>query len=114
MSHLHPQHIESFDPFVPEKTSLFNKLGNKLGSIFVSAKKAATEKYLELTQGINQRIEAEDERIQEEIDFHLAAQAEEFEQEMQQQKKRWIRISVSLTFAAFCIGAASSFFYLIQ
>lgn len=114
MSHSSTQEMDLFDPFATQpKSSLFTKLGNTLGGVFVSAKKSATNKYLELTKGINQRIEAEDERIQQEIDFHLAAQAEEFEHDLYQRQKRWFWIAFILVTLAFILGAAAGFFFLI-
>ncbi len=106
--------IGAFDSFTPKSTSIFNKFGNKLGSVFVSAKKAATKKYIEVTKGINERIEAEDERIQAEIFAHLEEQAEEFEQETRRLKKRWFFVSSLLIVLSFIGGAVSTFFYMIK
>lgn len=112
MNHSSSQHVDLFDPFESQPKSVFNKLGNKLGGIFVSAKKAATHKYLEITQGINQRIAAEDELLQAEIFSHLEAQAEEFEQDLRQRQKRWFWISFTLIIIAFICGGLGTFFYL--
>lgn len=114
MSHSQLQNVDLLDPFATQpKSSLFTKLGNKLGGIFVSAKKGATRKYLEVTQGINQRIEAENEHIQAEIYAHLEAQAEEFELELYQRQKRWFWTAFILVMLAFILGAATGFFFKI-
>lgn len=97
----------------PTQKSIFWKLGERIGGVFVSAKNAAKQKYLDVTKGINQRIEAEQESIQEEIFSHLAAQAEEFEQEIRQRRKRWFWITFILVILALGIGAVSALFYLI-
>lgn len=65
-------------PFESSKTvkpSLFWKLGNKLGNIFVSAKHKAKSKYVEVTKGINQRIAEEDEMRALELQMCLDEQA---------------------------------------
>ncbi|KAE9541368.1 hypothetical protein HT665_04075 [Ursidibacter maritimus] len=114
MSNSRTQNLDLFDPFESQPKSIFNKLGNKLGGIAVSTKKFATKKYLEMTQGINQRIAEEDEQLQAEIFSHLEAQAEEFEQELSQRQKRWFWISFILTLVSFCIGAVGAFFLLTK
>ncbi|MCW9718533.1 hypothetical protein [Avibacterium sp. 21-599] len=114
MNNLTSKELDVFDPFASKpKSNFFNKLGHQLGGMFVSAKKAATNKYLDVTKGINQRIEEEQRLIDQEIFAHLAAQAEEFEQEVRKQKKRWIQVSLGLiTFSLFA-GAIGTYLMLI-
>lgn len=113
MSNSQTKNMDLFDPFAPQqKSSIFTKLGNKLGSVAVSTKKFATQKYLEMTQGINQRIAEEDEQLQAEIFSHLEAQAEEFEQDLRQRQKRWFWIAFILILISFCLGAMGAFFLL--
>lgn len=105
--------VDLYHPFENQpKPNFFNKLGQKFGDILLSTKKVAKRNYLELTQGINQRIEEEDERIQEEINLHLAAQAEEFEYQTYQLKKRWFWFAFILVVISFCIGVMGAFFFL--
>ncbi|MFC1040776.1 hypothetical protein ACFGWM_03420 [Pasteurella multocida] len=117
MSNSHTHEMDLFDPFANQpKSSFFNKVGRSLGGIFVSVKKAAKHKYVEMTQGINQRIAAEDELHQAEIFSHLNAQAEElteeFEQDLQQRQKRWFWIAFVFVLIAFFGGIALALFYL--
>lgn len=104
-----PQNINSTDPWefdhTEHQSSIFNKLGNKLGSVFLSTKKTVKSKYLEVTKGINQKIDEEDSRIQAEIYSHLEAQAEEFEEIFKMKKKKWLMISTILIFIAFIAGS---------
>ncbi|CAM3803511.1 hypothetical protein ACLS0F_10665 [Avibacterium endocarditidis] len=114
MNNLTSKELDVFDPFASKpKSNIFNKLGHQLGGMFVSAKKAATNKYLDVTKGINQRIEEEQRLIDQEIFAHLAAQAEAFEQEARQKKKRWIFISLGLMMLSLLAGAFGAYFMLI-
>lgn len=97
-------------PFESSKTakpSLFWKFGNKLGSIFVSAKHKAKSKYVEVTKGINQRIAEEDEMRALELQMHLDEQAAEYEQEISRIKRRAVLFGLLLTSIAFLCGMAT-------
>lgn len=96
------------------KPTVFNRLGNKLGKAFLFAKHKATDKYLEVTQGINRSIEEEAEMHRLELQSLLDEQAVFYEGEIRQRKKRWIIISIVLCILAFIAGATSVLFALNQ
>lgn len=91
------------------KKSLFWKLGNKLGSVFVSAKHKAKSKYVEVTKGINQRIAEEDEMRSLELQMRLDEQAAEYEQEISHVKRKMFLFGLLLMFIAFFGGMATAY-----
>lgn len=93
---------------VAEKSSLFLRVGNRLGNLFISAKKRATSKYREVTSGINQKLDEEYEHLRAEFAADLFAQTAEFECTLKQQKRRWIGISLMTTLIGFFIGMVTT------
>ncbi|MDX3903957.1 hypothetical protein AB6W79_10830 [Pasteurella multocida] len=99
-------------PFESSKTakpSLFWKLGNKLGNIFISAKHKAKSKYVEVTKGINQRIAEEDEMRALELQMFLDEQAAEYEQEISRIKRKMFFWALLAAIIAFICGMATVF-----
>ena len=92
-----------------QKTSIFWKMGNKLGNIFVSAKRRVTSKYREVTSGINQKLDEEYDHLRAEFEADLFAQTEAFECELKVQRRRWICISIITAFVGFFIGMLTAF-----
>ncbi|MDP8189057.1 hypothetical protein QJU87_04155 [Pasteurella skyensis] len=99
---------------LPEtKPSIFNRLGYSLGTAFVSVKKKATSKYLDVTRGINERIDAENEVLRQEMDMLLTEQEMEHQSELTRYKRRWIFFSLMFAVITFFGGAATVFFNLV-
>lgn len=99
-------------PFESSKTvkpSLFWKLGNKLGNVFVSAKHKAKSKYVEVTKGINQRIAEEEEMRALELQMCLDEQAAEYEQEISRIKRKMFFWTLLAAIIAFVCGMAAVF-----
>lgn len=101
-------------PFESSKTvkpSLFWKLGNKLGNIFVSAKHKAKSKYVEVTKGINQRIAEEDEMRALELQMCLDEQAAEYEQEISRIKRKMFFLDFVGCHYCLCMWYGCRFWY---
>lgn len=94
------------------KPSLFNRFGHRLGSIFLFAKNKAKDKYLEVTSGINHRIEEEEQLIRQETEFLLMQQASEYEAEIRRLKKRGIFYAFIISMISAIIASVVVFFYL--
>lgn len=108
----HPEwDIIPFDsqPAAAQTSSVFWKIGNKLGNLFVSARRRVTSKYREVTSGINQKLDEEYEHLRAEFEADLFAQTEAFECELKAQRKHWIGISIITTLVGFLIGMLITF-----
>ncbi|MGX2956056.1 hypothetical protein ACWIYZ_03065 [Ursidibacter arcticus] len=92
-----------------QKPSLFWKMGNKIGNLFVSTKRRLTSKYREVTSGINQKLDEEYECLRAEFEADLFAQTEAFEYELKMQRRRWIGIAMITTLVGFLIGMLTAF-----
>ncbi|QLB12795.1 hypothetical protein EV697_101491 [Bisgaardia hudsonensis] len=94
---------------VAQKPSLFWKMGNELGNLFVFTKKRVTSKYREVTRGINQKLDEEYEHLRAEFEADLFAQTEAFEYELKVLRRRWIGIAIITAFIGFFIGMLTAF-----
>lgn len=92
-----------------QRPTVFWKMGNKLGNLFVSAKRRVTSKYREVTSGINQKLDEEYEHLRAEFEADLFAQTEAFECELKVQRRRWIGIAIVTAFIGFFIGMLTAF-----
>ncbi|MDU8924329.1 hypothetical protein RYD26_05300 [Pasteurellaceae bacterium LIM206] len=101
------------EPETEIKPSLFNRIGYSLGRTFLSIKKKATSKYREVTQGINERIDAENELLRQEMDMLLIEQEMKHQSKLKQCRKRWFFYALVSALFTFVGGAATVFFTLV-
>lgn len=100
--------VEQWD--LPQSPSFFNKLGHHLGAAFLFAKKKAKSKYIEVTEGINHKIEAEEALLRQEVENMLFEQSLEYEEEMKLCRKRWILYAFLSSVLSFIAGLVAMFF----
>lgn len=113
-------HLEHYD--VPtsnplEKPTFSFRLGKHLGRFFVAAKNKATDKYKQVTSGINQSIEDEEARRLSELQMILDSQAEEYEAEINEVQKTWFKRTTlfSILFLIVgIVGTAGTLYYLMH
>lgn len=110
MSMMSSTHAEPFEaqPTNESQRNLTFRLGHSLGQFFVATKNKARNKYKEVTSGINQSLEEEEARRFFEVQMALDAQAQEYEEEMQQMKKQWIKKSILFSFIFLLLGGAAA------
>ena len=95
------------------KPSVFNRIGHSLGRLFLAAKRRATHKYLEVTQGINEKIEAEKEQFYAEMHILLDEQDAEHNAELSRLKKRWLLGAILGIVVSFVCGMVVTLYYFI-
>ena len=85
----------------PLETPTFSfRVGKHLGRFFVAAKNKATDKYKQVTSGINQSIEDEEARRLCELQMMLDSQAEEYEAIIDDVQRTWLkRTTLSYSFS---------------
>lgn len=94
-----------------DRTTLLNRLGKGIGNVFLSTKRRAKDKYLEVTKGINLSIEAEEEQralaFQAEMDACLLEQAEYYEEKLHKLKRRSLGWAFVFGLFSFVAGMAT-------
>ncbi|MGZ3082532.1 hypothetical protein [[Haemophilus] ducreyi] len=104
--------MEQLIPFTDSQHPLSYRFGQRLGRLFVSLKAKATNKYKDVTSGINQSIEAEETRRFHELQMLLDDQATEYEDAIINMRKRWLKKSVFAVLLALILGIGGTLAYL--
>lgn len=101
-------HDEPFDAQPTNSKSFANRFGHSLGKLFLATKNKARDQYRKVTSGINQSLEEEEALRFFEVQMALDAQAEEYEQQLSQERKRWVKKSFLFCFVALLLGGATA------
>ena len=93
----------------PLETPTFSfRVGKHLGRFFVAAKNKATDKYKQVTSGINQSIEDEEARRLSELQMILDNQAEEYEAAIDEVQKTWFKRTTLFSILSLFIGVVGT------
>ncbi|OOF52316.1 hypothetical protein [Rodentibacter trehalosifermentans] len=103
--------LEQYD--VPSTSSIDKptfsfRLGKHLGRFFVAAKNKATDKYKQVTSGINQSIEDEEARRLIELQMILDSQAAEYETIIHDVQKTWLKRTLLFSLLFLVVGIVGS------
>ena len=102
----------------PLETPTFSfRVEKHLGRFFVAAKNKATDKYKQVTSGINQSIEDEEARRLCELQMMLDSQAEEYEAIIDDVQRTWLKRTTlfSILFLIVgIVGTVGTLYYLMH
>lgn len=114
-THLEQYNVPSSNPI--DKPTFSFRIGKHLGRFFVAAKNKATDKYKQVTSGINQSIEDEEARRLMELQTVLDSQAAEYETIINDVQKTWLKRTTlfSLLFLVVgIVGTVVTLYYLMH